>query len=284
MPQIHMRLDDGRHHLHFWCDCYDPFRIHYPKEKYIKGEEVCNRCIVPANRMIFRADFQCERERTSAITKQEVKELFGWLYGGESKAKRKHAKKVIEASKERTDIHGTEDGTLTRVFYENPVAEKLGEPEAQAGTPEVKSRFELTFGSLPPITNGLSKMSERTMRDNDTPLHGKIYDSQVPEVRSTNNVQIDRNNPVGCVRAVFEPSMSEEYDTSYTETSSHACITCKCGKKVWYGCGKKQTTRPKYCRSCTEIEMSKLKEHLPNVDTIRMHEIYIKELRREIIR
>jgi len=53
----------------------------------------------------------------------------------------------------------------------------------------------------------------------------------------------------------------EEKDDSYNHTSCHACIICKCGKRVWYGCGKKQTTRPIYCKSCTAIELEKLKRN-----------------------
>jgi hypothetical protein len=53
----------------------------------------------------------------------------------------------------------------------------------------------------------------------------------------------------------------EECDASYHDTTCHASITCKCGKKVWYGCGKKQTTRPIYCNSCTQLELQKLKSN-----------------------
>jgi hypothetical protein len=53
----------------------------------------------------------------------------------------------------------------------------------------------------------------------------------------------------------------EECDESYHETTCHASITCKCGKKVWYGCGKKQTTRPIYCGECTYKELQKLKKN-----------------------
>jgi hypothetical protein len=216
---------------------------------------------------------------------KKIADLFGWLHGGEIKAERKHAKKTVKASKERTDIHGTKDGTLTRVFYENPVAEKLGEPEAQVGTPEVKSRFELTFGSLPPVANGMPKVSEGTVRGNNTPVHGTIPDKAMPEVRSADNVQSDRKQPVACVRAVFEPSMKEEYDPSYKETTAHACITCKCGTKVWYGCAKRHLTRPKYCASCTRTEVVKIASRYERtVDAAELQRIMDWELRRVITR
>jgi hypothetical protein len=54
---------------------------------------------------------------------------------------------------------------------------------------------------------------------------------------------------------------NEEHDESYYATSCRACIICKCGVRVWYGCGKEQTTRPIYCRKCTKRELEKLKRN-----------------------
>lgn len=309
MTQVHMMCEGGVYHLHFWCILYKPHRIWYPKETYNKGEEICKGCCMLVNDVAYRADFQCTREPTTTYLsrfavprgtggffnshpadipvkeQKKIADLFGWLHGGEIKAERKHAKKTVKASKERTDIHGTEEGTLTRVFYENPVAEKLGEPEAQVGTPEVKSRFELTFGSLPPVANGMPKVSEGTVRGNNTPVHGTIPDKAMPEVRSADNVQSDRKQPVACVRAVFEPSMKEEYDPSYKETTAHACITCKCGTKVWYGCAKRHLTRPKYCASCTRTEAVKVASRYEgSVDAAELQRIMDWELRRVITR
>lgn len=55
----------------------------------------------------------------------------------------------------------------------------------------------------------------------------------------------------------------EEFDVSYKGTSCHASITCKCGIRVWYGCGKNDTTRPIFCRECTKKELDKLKNNPP---------------------
>jgi hypothetical protein len=53
----------------------------------------------------------------------------------------------------------------------------------------------------------------------------------------------------------------QEYDVSYDGTTCHASITCKCGIKVWYGCGANDTTRPIFCRDCTKKELDKLKRN-----------------------
>jgi hypothetical protein len=53
----------------------------------------------------------------------------------------------------------------------------------------------------------------------------------------------------------------EEFDVSYDGTTCHAAIICKCGIRVWYGCGKNDTTRPIYCRTCTQRELEKLKKN-----------------------
>ena len=47
--------------------------------------------------------------------------------------------------------------------------------------------------------------------------------------------------------------MTEEFDPTYKETSLHACITCRCGTKVWYGYGIQHKTRPKYCKTCERL-------------------------------
>jgi len=309
MTQVHMMCEAGMYHLHFWCDLYSPHRIWYPKEEYCKGEEICKGCGILDEGVMYRASFQCTREATPTYLsrfdvprgsggffnshpadipmkeQKKIADLFGWLYGREIKAKRKHAKKVIEASEERTDIHGAEGGTPTGLVHENPVGKELGEPEAPTGSSEVKSRFELTFGSIPPIADGVPKVSEGAVRNNDPPLHGAIPYPQMSEMRSTDNVQDNRKPVVACVRAVFEPAMKEEYDASYKETTAHACITCKCGKKVWYGCAKRHLTRPKYCDTCTRTEAVKITSRYEgSVDAAELQRIMDWELRRVITR
>jgi hypothetical protein len=54
---------------------------------------------------------------------------------------------------------------------------------------------------------------------------------------------------------------NDEYDKSYHETTAHAKITCRCGKAVWYGCSLKHSTRPKFCKDCTEEETAKIREY-----------------------
>ena len=53
--------------------------------------------------------------------------------------------------------------------------------------------------------------------------------------------------------------MKDEFHPSYKESSIHACITCKCGKKVWYGCGNKHTHRPMFCHDCTVKEIERIR-------------------------
>jgi len=53
--------------------------------------------------------------------------------------------------------------------------------------------------------------------------------------------------------------IKDEFHPSYADTSMHACITCKCGRKVWYGCGTRHTHRPMYCKDCTVDELRKLR-------------------------
>ena len=63
-------------------------------------------------------------------------------------------------------------------------------------------------------------------------------------------------------KASWSFELQGEVDPSFHETTCHASITCKCGRKVWYGCGKAQTTRPMYCAMCTQKELQKLKSNM----------------------
>jgi hypothetical protein len=49
-----------------------------------------------------------------------------------------------------------------------------------------------------------------------------------------------------------------EKDESFNETTLHARMVCKCGTAVWYGYGKMHTTRPLFCKKCTEKELDKI--------------------------
>jgi len=282
-----MSIDDGRKHLEFWCRYYHPYQFYYPEKKYIKGEKPCIHCVVAQDGFLYRAPFACRKIGSSTpltrcclhrgnvwdVSPSEMsrknammyKDLFGWLNGGESETPRKRKKKVTEASTERTDIHGTESGTLTRVFYENSESAEIRELEEEIGSPEVEPECAGASGS----DGGLSGMSgETNMQPAIICLPLPLDGSPMQPVRSESTLQdhngdsLDivpdllvaevRKKPSECVRAVYEPSMREEYDPSYAETTLHACITCMCGKKVWYGYGVQHYSRPKYCKSCED--------------------------------
>jgi len=53
-------------------------------------------------------------------------------------------------------------------------------------------------------------------------------------------------------------TIKEERDASCNESTCHAAIICKCGKRVWFACGKFHKTRPIYCKECTQNELEKL--------------------------
>jgi hypothetical protein len=79
--------------------------------------------------------------------------------------------------------------------------------------------------------------------------------------------------------------MKEVHDESYYATTVHSCITCKCGTKVWYGCGVKQLTRPKYCPDCEKAEAIKIAvRYEGSVDAYELQRITDWELRRSLNR
>jgi hypothetical protein len=303
---VAMGFSDGKEHLTFWCPNYNPYRVYLPKEQYFKGEETCLGCSLPDRGVMYRAMFQCSRVASPMLLTgyayergnrfwnishgvprgaeaRMLTDMMEWLNGRESKAKRKPAKKTSKASKERDDIHGTDYRTPAGLLQDNPVrtevvvvAQEIRQSQGEQGNDSI---------SRTPEGGGLQGMPEGNgVRQELRVLHGTNNGASLQAVWTESNVPMDREHPVDCLRAVYEPAMSVEYDESYNHTTVHACITCKCGKKVWYGCGKKQLTRPKFCKACTEVEMNKLKEHLPHLDDLRMQEIFIKELRREILR
>ena len=303
---VRMGFSDGNEHLIFWCPEYNPYRVHLPKEPYHKGEEICLGCCLPDRGVMYRAMFQCSRTSSPMVLTgyayergdrfwnishgvphgadaRMLTDMMEWLNGRESKAKRKLSKKTSKASKERDDLHGTDYRTPARLLQDNSLGEKIFVVAQETGQPQGEQGIGTVTST--PEGGGLQGMPEGTdVRQELRVLHGKNNGASLQAVWTESNVPMDREHPVDCLRAVFEPAMSVEYDESYNHTTAHACITCKCGKKVWYGCGKKQFTRPKYCKACTEVEMNKLKEHLPHLDNLRMQEIFIKELRREIVR
>jgi hypothetical protein len=117
-------------------------------------------------------------------------------------------------------------------------------------------------------------------------MHGENNDTSLQAVWSESDVSLDREQSVGIMpnmqRKVI---MKEEYDQSYDETTAHAKITCKCGTAVWYGCGVKQLTRPKYCTACEKIERRRITEsYKDKVDSHELHRILEWELRRGINR
>jgi len=73
-----------------------------------------------------------------------------------------------------------------------------------------------------------------------------------------------------------------ERDESCNHTTCHASIVCKCGKKVCYGCGKNQHTRPIFCKSCTKIELKKLRDNSKMIGEKTDEQIIMYYLRRGI--
>lgn len=277
---VHMYTETGGHtHLHFWCEYYRPYRVYYPRAKYIKGEEICLECCVPWNGVMYRASFQCARERTPAITKQQIIDLFRWLYGIETK--RNAQKKTTKKSKERDDIHRTDIWTSSGLLQDNTKREEVNIIAEEVGK-------ECT-GIIPTIDDyggrRLPGLPEASVQNYPIIMSGEITCSTMSPVRSESEIPGDQRPEVGIVPSLQEQDMREVHDDSFYATTVHSCITCKCGTKVWYGCGVKQLTRPKYCPKCEKIETIKIAERYQgSVDAYELQRIIDWELRRSLNR
>lgn len=296
-------------YLEFWCKHYRPVRMHYPKKEYIKGEELCNLCAMPDIGFYWSAPFQCTRVPSPTMLRfacprnlpkaldggastgnipsdyrRCIADLFGWLYGG-IETKRSVAKKAVKAGKVTDDQYRADNGKVARILQGNTERKEIKSIKASSGTQEVKQQIVTEPVRPDPADTGLQGLSESIpVRNNNSPVPGIINDIEMQPMWTENDLQENRKQPVNYLQAVFEPAMTVEYDPSYVETTAHACITCKCGRKVWYGCSKKKHhTRPKYCKSCTEKEAMKLREKFVDyMDKEELQRLIDSELRRVI--
>lgn len=309
MMQVRMGIDGGRDHIEFWCSMFHPYQFYYPKEPYMKGEKLCNNCCIEEGGIIYRAPFDCKHIQTPTYlarfciergdlsffrshpadipkkTQQQFKDLFGWLNGDKTETRRNTKTKAPKASKERKDIHGSNDRETSGLVQDNSKREEVEQPEEEIR----QSQGEQGNIPDPTISNGggLQGVSEAAlMQQIVRDVFGEGDGAPVQSMWSEGNVQVDRKYRVGDMPIVQgETKMKEEYDDSYDQTTAHSCITCKCGTKVWYGCGVKQLTRPKYCKACEKKERERIiASYKDKVDSHELHRIIEWELRRGINR
>lgn len=252
MPQIRMVTGYPATKLfHFWCDAYAPLRIYYPDRKYIKGACLCKGCAIKRKGIMYWTGFTCTRERTSKPTTDQLKEMFGWMYGKETK--RTPKSKVARKSKKSDDRHETN----IRISI-GTAEEKSESAKERVPAPEIKPGETGTSGN----PDGLPQLPQEPMWVIAPDVSGTITDSTLQEMWIEGDLQSDKRT-LGVLPGV--QTMKDEFDESYELTTMHACITCSCGRKVWYGCGEKQETRPKYCKECTKkviLRLENMKERL----------------------
>ena len=241
--------------FHIWCDLYTPIRIRYPNRKYLKGEELCKGCAIRRGGILYRASFSCVRERTSKPTYDQLKQMFGWMYGEETKRITKS--KVSRKSKKNADDHKSDLRIVIGAAEEKPESTEKRSPASKVEQGEPK-----------PASNpdGLQQLPAEPMWIIAPDVPNAIADIALQEMWIEGDLQSDKRG-LGVLPGVstMTSKMTDEYDNSFEETSVHACITCACGRKVWYGCGAKQESRPKYCRRRTEkveMRMDSMRERL----------------------
>jgi len=309
MPQVHLVTHNGDDHLEFWCRLYDPYKLYYPKETYNKGEKPCIHCCMMRDGIIYRAPFSCERTRSpmyisgvcdyrgdrffnasysvSPSAAKRFSDLFGWLYGDKIKTKRKPKEKTAKKNEKRNDSHGSDGGTASGFLQDNSEPEKV----RTVATPSESQTVECECTGEHRNNGRLQKLSELPVRIFPFNVLETVYDPQVQPVRSESEIPVDRERSMVALPGMREVQtkqgvakiMNEEYDASYELTTAHACITCKCGTKVWYGCGIKQKTRPKYCSICEKTETKRIvSTYKEKVDRYELQRILDFELRREI--
>jgi hypothetical protein len=216
---------------------------------------------------------------------QHFKDLFGWLYGNQTETRRSTKTKTPKTSKERKDHNRAIGGETTGLLQDNPKRAEVECPPEQVE--QSKGEQRTGHDTCGTEGRGLQGMSEAAiMQQIVRDVFGKDDGTPMQNVRSEDNVQVGRQRPVGNMPLVQgETEMKEEYDKSYDQTTAHSCITCKCGTKVWYGCGVKQTTRPKYCMLCEKKERARITaSYQGKVDHHELSRIIEWEVRRSINR
>jgi DNA modification methylase len=205
--------------------------------------------------------------------------------GSKIKSKRQPKKETVEASTERKDTDRADVGSPTRIFYDDPKREIVESPAPETRQPQGEPGVVRYDTSIPESGRLQGVPEDVLVRPILREMHRTDNGEQVQPVRAKDDVSLDREQPVGIMPNVQRKTMKEEYDKSYDETTAHAKITCKCGTAVWYGCGVKQLTRPKYCAACEKIERRRITEsYKDKVDSHELHRILEWELRRGINR
>jgi hypothetical protein len=292
---------------------YHPYQFYYPKETYTKGEKPCIQCCIAEDGIIYRAPFSCKKIKTpthlarfciargdppmfrshpadipSKVEKQ-FSELFGWLNDDKAETKRSTKEKAPAKSKSRKDHNGSGGRPLTKIFYDDPKRDEVGTAPEKVEQPQGEPEG-IRCNADDPESRGLPGVSEdiehTSVQQVVRSVFGEDSGGTLSPVRDESDASLDREPTVGTLPNVpRKDKMTEEYDPSYEQTTAHACITCKCGVKVWYGCGVKQLTRPKYCTVCERKERNKIiASYKDKVDSHELHRILEWELRRGINR
>ena len=251
MPQVRLFASD-MDNIHIWCYCYKPLKMYYPGEKYLHGEITCRGCAIRRGGILYRANFSCKRERTSKPTDDQLKTMFRWMYGKET---RRDTKSKVVCKSKKSDDRNEAD-----LWETNRFPKEKSEPEKERISAQTITA-KATITDNP--TNGLQQLPEKPMWVIAPDVPGTITDSTLQEMWCSGNLQNDKRTlcvlpGVQTMKALSDEALSDEYDPSYETTTMHAVITCSCGRKVWYGCGARQETRPKYCKACTAKEVGKV--------------------------
>ena len=216
-----------------------------------------------------------------AKQRQHFKDLFGWLNGDQVETRRSTKEKAPKKIKDRANLHGSIKGEVAGILQDNAKREEIKQPAQEAGETAIEQGTQPGGSSCEGRLQGLRELPVRLPEPDG--LSQAIYCPSVPAVRTESAPTDNTRSAVENVSHLQEQAMKEEYDESYEQTTAHSCITCKCGTKVWYGCGVKQLTRPKYCRACEKKERSRITaSYQGKVDNQELYRILEWETRRGI--